>query len=68
MSDRDKPRLIALQKQVAIARKALLRIREYEPSSHAIAGDALYEMENIDAASKPNHTDIHETRLKGVRR
>ena len=67
MSDRDKPRIVALQKQVAIARKALLRIREYEPSSHTIAGTALEEMESIDAASKPDHTAIHETRFRGLK-
>lgn len=67
MKDRSQQRIVALQKQISIARKALLRIREYGRYPHAVAGQALSEMDAVEYASKPDHSDIHETRFKGLK-
>lgn len=63
MNDKEKARLVALQKQLRIAREALLKIQEYARSPDSIARAALYEMEQIEAASKPDHGPIHFTRF-----
>lgn len=51
MKDRTQQRIVALQRQLKIARLALLKIREYGRAPHTIAGEALYEIENIESAS-----------------
>lgn len=50
---KDKERVVALQKQLRIARAALLRIRHYDRHAHQTAGAALDEMNAIEWNSKP---------------
>jgi len=50
---KDKQRLIALQKQLGIARAALLRIEHYSRDPHSVAYNALEEMNRIEWNSKP---------------
>ena len=68
MSGPREKRIVALQKQLGIARKALTQIRDYGRSPHATAGAALDEMDAVEWVSKPDHREIHETRFKGLRR
>lgn len=51
--NRDKDRIVALQKQLRIARDALGRIEHYERSAHSIASCALNLMNEIEYNSKP---------------
>lgn len=67
MSGPREKRIVALQKQLGIARRALLQIREYGRYPHSIAGGALVDMDALEYASKPDHREIHETRFKGLR-
>jgi hypothetical protein len=64
--DRQKQRIVSLQRQLRIARDALLRIREYHRFPHSIAGSALYEIENIERASTPDHSEFHKVRFRGT--
>lgn len=50
---KDKDRIIALQKQLRIARDALVRIEHYCRDAHAVAAGALERMNEIEWNSKP---------------
>lgn len=50
---KDKDRVVALQKQLRIARDALLKIQHYGRSPHSIASEALDKMNAIEWNSKP---------------
>lgn len=50
---KDKDRLIAVQKQLRIARDALLKIQHYGRSPHSIAAEALDKMNALEWNSKP---------------
>ena len=54
MATKDKDRIVALQRQVRIARSALLRIQNYDRNAHATASTALDDMNAIEWASKPS--------------
>lgn len=53
MKDRDKARIVALQKQLAIARGALQKAA-FGDLRQGAADEALEEMNKIEWASKPN--------------
>jgi len=53
MASKEKERIVALQRQLKIARAALLRIQHYGRNAHAIAGTALDEMNTAEWNSKP---------------
>ncbi len=53
MANKDKDRIVALQRQIRVARAALLRVQHYARDSAAIAGAALDEMNEIEWNSKP---------------